>query len=108
MIVDDDVAIGNSIRMLLRSEGMSADSCESGLIALELVKVKEYDTFLIDFRMPDMTGDVLTSRLRTLFPKAYIVGYSMQSKGDAFLAAGANAFIKLVVGLIPLLRTRFH
>jgi len=92
--------------MFLEFEGFIVSSCESGVAALDLISKKHFEMLLIDYQMPGMNGDELTKRLRPLCPDAFILGCSLESKDQAFLRAGADAFLskyQLVQKLVPLI-----
>ncbi len=111
LVIDDDKTTRDSLQMFLEFEGFVVSSCESGAAALDLITKKHFEVLLIDYRMPDMNGDELTRRLRPLCPDAFILGFSMESKEQAFLTAGADAFLskhQLVQKLIPLIKKRMQ
>lgn len=111
LIVDDDKRTRESLRMFLEFEGFSVDDCESGEFAFALLDKKCFDVYLIDYQMPDMQGDEVMRMLRPRCPDAYMIGFSLESKDRAFLAAGANAFVRkdeLVHELIPLIQNRMQ
>lgn len=93
LIVDDDETIHGTLRMLLEFEDFVVECCHDGKSGLELSKKKRFDVILIDYQMPDLKGDETTRLLRGLCPTAFIIGMSLEEKGQAFRQAGANAFI---------------
>ncbi len=111
LVIDDDKTTRDSLQMFLEFEGFVVSSCESGATALDLVSKKHFEVLLIDYQMPDINGDELTRRLRPLCPDAFILGFSMESKEQAFLKVGADAFLskhQLVQKLIPLIKKRMQ
>jgi CheY-like chemotaxis protein len=106
LIIDDDRTMRDGLTMLLEFEGYAVSSCESGALAFDLVKAKCFDVLLIDYRMPEMTGDEVVRLLRPLCPDALLIGVSIETKERVFLTAGADAFISknmLVHELVPLI-----
>jgi CheY-like chemotaxis protein len=93
LIIDDNQMVRNSLQTFLKSEGFSVESCESGRSALNLAKEKRFKIFIIDYNMPEMYGDEVAALLRKQYPEVIIIGYSFELKEQAFLNAGANAFI---------------
>jgi two-component system, LuxR family, response regulator FixJ len=63
-IVDDDAAVGDSLRFLLETVGHTAKTFESAaqLLAVDL---RQIDCLIIDHHMPQMTGLELAAKLRT-------------------------------------------
>lgn len=109
LVIDDDKSTRSSLQMLLEFEGFVVSSCASGVAALELIRKKHFEILLIGCRIPEMNGDELTRRLRPLCPDAFILGFSIESKEQAFLNAGADAFLskrKLVQKMIPLIKNK--
>lgn len=107
LVVDDNRTVIDALRSFLESEGFIVNSCADGTLALEMIKNKRYEIFLVDYRMPMMNGDDLVRRLRCIYPCALIIGYSIENKDQAFLNAGADAFVakdELVHKLIPAIR----
>jgi CheY-like chemotaxis protein len=111
LVIDDDKPTRVSLKMFLEFEGFVVCSCESGASALDLISKKYFDILLIGYRMPEMNGDELTRELRRLCPDAFILGFSVESKDQEFLSAGADAFVKkdrLVHELVPLIKNRIQ
>lgn len=107
LVVDDSHMVTDSLQSFLESEGFNVNCCTDETLALGMAKDKRYDIFLIDYRMPMMNGDDLVRRLRCIYPNALIIGYSIESKYQAFLNAGADAFVaneELVHKLIPTIK----
>jgi len=111
LVVDDDKLTRDGLHMLLESEGFAVSSCANGAVALDLIRNKQFEILLIDYRMPEMNGDELTRQLRPLCPDALIIGISIESRGQAFLKSGADAFLgkhELVRKLPPLIKNRIR
>jgi len=94
------------LRLLLESSGYVTDCCENGSRALDKMNEKGFGILLTDYRMPGMNGDELTAMIRSQYPEVFIIGFSIEVKGQAFLDAGANIFIgkeQLAHRLLPIL-----
>jgi len=109
LIIDDDETICGTLRMLLAFEDFVVECCHDGKSGLELAKKKRFDVILIDYQMPGLKGDETTSLLRNICPEAFIIGMSLEEKGQTFRQAGANAYInkdQLVQKLLFEIRNR--
>lgn len=93
LVIDDHLLIRDTLETLLKKEGFAVSSCASGKAGLDLAKRNNIGIFLVDYRMPGMNGDEVTVGLRTLCPKAIIIGFSIESKKEEFLKAGADKYI---------------
>ena len=70
LLIEDDLAVVQSVELMLRAEDFQVESTGLGQDGLNLVKVQEYDIVLLDLNLPDMSGyDVLRalriSRVKT-------------------------------------------
>lgn len=78
LIVDDDLAMGESLGDVLEARGMSVEKVASGPAALDKVKNNGFDAALIDLKMPQMNGvetykkmKLLSSKIRIIMMTAY-------------------------------------
>jgi CheY-like chemotaxis protein len=94
LIVDDDELLPGIIRGVLEDGGHAVSCCHNGADAIELLKERNFDVILTDYQMPGMKGDVVCRLLRRHRPDAFIIGFSIEHKDEAFLNAGADAFIR--------------
>ena len=109
LVIDDNMISCEALRALLSSAGFNADCCGNGHAALDLARSRQYTTFLINYHMPVLRGDDLTRMLRSTYPDAYIVGFSIAVKNDAFRHAGADIFVKtedMVRKVVPFIKNR--
>jgi CheY-like chemotaxis protein len=109
LVIDDNEITRETLKILLEDEGFTANSCANGRLALNLTKEKHFSVFIIDYRMPEMNGDEVAAVLRKLYPESFIIGFSLESKEQEFLKAGADTFIikdHFDKKLIPLIRKR--
>ena len=62
LVIEDDPTVAESIELMVRSEGMEAQTTDLGRDGLDLGSVFLYDLILLDLNLPDMSGfDVLRS-----------------------------------------------
>jgi two-component system KDP operon response regulator KdpE len=73
LLVDDEKTIHTFLKHVLGKRGHKVDGALSGDLALEMVEGNDYDLYLIDLDMPQMSGEDLVIRLRKI------------GKGDPFL-----------------------
>jgi OmpR-family two-component system manganese-sensing response regulator len=110
LVIDDNEMTRDTIKLLLEDEGFAVQGCTDGTSAIGLSERKNFAVYLIDYRMPGMTGDVVAAMIRKFAPEAYIIGFSLESKEKVFLDAGADIFIikdHFDKKLIPLIKTKF-
>ena len=56
LVVDDEAAIRESLRMVLEFEGYRVEEARNGLEALQKVRERPPHAILLDLRMPEMDG----------------------------------------------------
>ncbi|MBF0126289.1 MAG: fused response regulator/phosphatase [Magnetococcales bacterium] len=100
LVVDDSGSARHKATQLLTTYQFTVLEAANGREALDILDV-EHDIKLIiaDYYMPDMNGDELTAKVRTLFTKESmaIIGLSSEQEQPLtarFLKAGANDFIR--------------
>ena len=64
LLVEDDQATAQSIRLTLKSEGYVVDTAELGEDGLEIGKIYDYDLIILDLILPDIDGYEVLRRLR--------------------------------------------
>jgi len=73
LVVDDEVFVRDSIKMMLKSEGYAVDLAESGKQALELLENDRFDLIVVDYSMPEMRGDELATLIKQRVPDRPII-----------------------------------
>jgi two-component system, LuxR family, response regulator FixJ len=77
-VVDDDPGVLGSLRFLLETDGFDVETFRSGSALLNAVGSNGADCFVIDYKMPNIDGIDLASRLRSrdiAAPIILITGY---------------------------------
>src|SRR6202022_4710206 len=90
-VVDDDLGVLGSLRFLLETDGFDVRTFRSGAALLNGVVTGEADCFVIDYKMPTMSGIDLAGRLRNRdidAPIILITGYPDEHILDKAAAAG--------------------
>ena len=64
LVVEDEENLRTVIRKRLTKEGYSVDACGDGQEALDYMAVSPYDTVILDFMIPKMSGREVMKKLR--------------------------------------------
>jgi FixJ family two-component response regulator len=90
-VVDDDTDVLGSLRFLLETDGFDVRTFRSGAALLNGDVAGKVDCYVIDYKMPVMSGIDLASRLRNRdvsAPIILITGYPDESIQEKAAAAG--------------------
>ena len=97
LVVDDDMDILESIRIILEASGYSVDTAKNGSEAIEKAKSNFYNLALLDIKLPDIEGIDLLALMPKTTPKMMkimITGYSSEENAIKSLNLGADAYLK--------------
>jgi FixJ family two-component response regulator len=92
-VVDDDTDVLGSLRFLLETDGFDVRTFRSGSALLNGIGAGEIDCFVIDYKMPAMSGIDLANRLRNRdidVPIILITGYPDENITDKAAAVGIS------------------
>ncbi|WP_425994844.1 response regulator [Afipia sp. DC4300-2b1] len=95
-VVDDDLDVLSSLRFLLETEGFDVRTFRSGAAMLDAAAIEEFDCFVIDFKMPNMTGITIANHLRDRkvpAPIILITGYPDQNIWAKATVAGIDVVL---------------
>ncbi len=90
-VVDDDTDVLGSLRFLLETDGFEVKTFRSATALLNGDAVNGVDCFVIDYKMPAMSGIDLANRLRSRHagtPIILITGYPDETIEEKAAAAG--------------------
>ena len=90
-VVDDDTDVLGSLRFLLETDGFEVRTFRSGAALLNENVAGKADCFVIDYKMPTMSGIDLANRLRNRHvdtPIILISGYPDENILEKAAAAG--------------------
>jgi two-component system response regulator HydG len=73
LMVEDNLDHLDLCREYLTEDTFALDAALDGREALGLVKTKQYDIIVLDYRLPDMTGADLLRRIRALNKETPII-----------------------------------
>ena len=96
-VVDDDADVLGSLRFLLESDGFSVRTFRNGSALLTAVRSTGVDCFVIDYKMPNMNGLDLASRLRNrdiAAPIILITGYPDETIPEKAAIAGVSQVLR--------------
>ena len=96
-VVDDDVAVCDSLRMLLKSVGVNCETFESANEFLESFTPGRHACLVADIRMPGMSGLDLQGELnkrKVHLPLIFITGHGDVPMAVDAMKAGALDFIQ--------------
>jgi two-component system response regulator HydG len=96
LIVDDDRATLTVLSSILRSEGYSVDTAESGSEAILKTDKQFFNLVLLDIKLPDIEGIDVLSSIKETSPKIVKIVVSGCDNFEIFLAAlnrGADAYL---------------
>jgi FixJ family two-component response regulator len=105
-IVDDDEAVGNAIKVLMRSIGLVAQAFSSGEEFLRSPELRRTGCLVVDFDMPKMTGLDLHNNLSRSgkdIPTVMITAYPNDDIRDRALQAGVICYLPKPFGESDLL-----
>jgi two-component system response regulator DctR len=96
-IVDDDAAVCDSIRELVESVGLRAESFASGKVFLDAFEPRRPGCLVLDVRMGEMSGLALQEKLTEMgaeIPVIIITGHADVPMAIQALKAGAVDFVQ--------------
>src|SRR5262245_41255466 len=96
LVIDDEAAIRDSLRMTLEYAGYDFTGAATGQAGLELAEREAPDLVLLDIKMPGMDGMEVLSRLRSMsesVPVVMISGHGTTSTAVDAIKRGAIDFL---------------
>lgn len=98
LVAEDDPDIKHLITLLLEFHGFQVDSASDGLQAVERARKRPYELFLLDVRMPGMTGYEVCEWLKQHestrpVPVIFLSAKGQEAEIQAGLAAGAERYV---------------
>lgn len=99
LVVDDDLAMLEALpeALRLRMDGLTVDTSNSALAALDLIAKNDYDAIISDIKMPEMDGIALLAEIQSLRPDTptlLITGHGERDLAVGALRGGAYDFIQ--------------
>jgi DNA-binding response OmpR family regulator len=103
LLVDDDVVLANTLKLLLESHNFIVTTSANGADALREVMVVDYDVIICDMLMPKMAGDMFYLAVQKVKPQLasrflFVTGHADNPRVDTFLKSiGAEVVFKPVL-----------
>ena len=97
LVIDDEEAILDSLRLNLTQSGYSCTTARSGQEGIALFENGEFDLVLCDLQLPDMSGTDVTRRLREMRESIEVIiisGYGSVANAVDATKAGAFHFVE--------------
>jgi len=96
LIVDDDIAILDSTKLILEFEGYEVETAATAGEGLAKIESDFFNLALFDIKLPDMEGTELLEKAHKIRPgmkKIMLTGYASLENSVLSLNEGADAFI---------------
>ncbi len=97
LVVDDNTINRQVANQILSKSGIKTDLASSGELAIEKVKLNNYDLILMDIQMPNMDGITATRKIRQIGKEVPAIiamtAYSMKEDEEKFLSLGMDDYI---------------
>ncbi|HSB09379.1 MAG TPA: sigma-54 dependent transcriptional regulator [Blastocatellia bacterium] len=87
LVVDDEKEILVSCRKILERAGYEVTTAREGLEALSLIKASRFDLFLVDLKMPGLSGMDILTLAQTVDPSLIIVMFTAYARVETAVEA---------------------
>lgn len=106
LVVDDDAVIRKTLSQILKTEGYSVLTAETGKQAIAASKKRFFNVALIDVRLQDMEGTALIDKLKEMEPRMIriiVTGYPSMDSAIEAVNRNADGYILKPVDVQELL-----
>lgn len=96
LCTEDDADTRELITLVLRSDGYEVITTQSSANALNLAQSQHFDLYLVDTRLPGMSGPELTEKLREFdatTPVLFYSGAAYEADKEKAREAGATGYL---------------
>jgi len=90
LVIDDEMGILDTIRILLKSEGFTPYTALGGKKGLEQIEALKPELIISDVRMPDVTGLDILASVRAHDPEAVVILMTAQASLQSAIGAVNN------------------
>ncbi|MFN7249519.1 MAG: response regulator [Anaerobacillus sp.] len=109
LVVDDHSIVGEGTKRLLESEtDFRVDFFGSSLETIELIKAKNYDVYLLDLHMPEISGIALTKEILNVHRDAKVLiftGHDIFCYFNYLIQSGVSGVLSKTSSKQQLIRT---
>jgi DNA-binding response OmpR family regulator len=105
LVVDDEPAVRNTVSLVLSGAEFEVDTAVDGETALQQASRDNYDLYILDLRLPGVSGVQVCRELRhmTLVPILILTGLNEELDKVLGLEAGADDYLTKPFGAMELL-----
>lgn len=96
LVVDDEPAVCDAIRMMLKFDGHEVQTANGSKEALSLLERDKFDLITVDYAMAGMKGDELAAAVKQRLPHQPIImitAYAEMLKSSGNPLAGVDAMV---------------
>jgi CheY-like chemotaxis protein len=73
LLADDEELVRNYVTRALESRGFSVQTASDGAAAVSAIEKEVFDVVICDLKMPDLRGEEVVKKLKTLRPETRII-----------------------------------
>lgn len=103
LIVDDEPDVRTFLKLMLSVDGSDVREAAGAVQGIEIAEHFKPDVVVMDYMMPEMSGEVAALRIRTSHPSTWIVGFSGVEQrftwADRQVSKGPNAYEELLAAI---------
>ena len=106
LVIEDESLVAQRIKSACVSEGFVCHVAETGIDGLEMIRLYDYDAFILDLMLPDIDGfEVLcrTRSIRNSTPILVLSGLSSTENKVRCLTEGADDYLTKPFSKVELL-----
>ncbi|MGA1826038.1 MAG: sigma-54-dependent transcriptional regulator [bacterium] len=96
LVIDDEVVVRDSCRMILADEDHSIECAENGRQGLELLEKEDFGIVIVDLKMPGISGLEVLEKIKVNYPETIVIvitGYPTIDSAVEAMKLGAYDFL---------------
>lgn len=103
LIVDDEDDVRTFLKLMLSAQGADVREARGGAEGIQMAQDFQPDVVVMDYMMPEMSGEAAALSIRTSQPTTWIVGFSGVEQrfawADRQVSKGPNAYEELLAAI---------